>query len=329
MIFFLKSEDDIMKYIDTQFLRAFGIILIINSHLDHYYPIPYIGTGGALGNSIFFFLSAFGIYLSQQRSHKLFKEWITVRISRIYPSLWIVLALLVIPLMIAGGKITTANLTNVIGYFFNPYFWFLQTLLVFYLLTYYLIKNNQQKNILCVLLGLIVIYFVSYCKWVDLSKWSIEKYPFDHIHYLMIFIFGIFIAMHNEKIKYTGYSNYFTVIFFVVLIYAHKFMMTKGLYPEFQFIQQAAMYPIVYYLLKISRSPFVLAGLVKSKIIFPIAKFLSDHTLEIYMIHETISHSVLKLQLPFPTNVFIFLLLTFVLATIVKRLAEIFRYTIT
>ena len=80
-----------MKNPDTQFLRAVAILLVINSHLDRYYPMQHIGTGGAIGNSIFFFLSAFGLYLSQQKQSQYFKEWFTNRISRIYPSLWIVL----------------------------------------------------------------------------------------------------------------------------------------------------------------------------------------------------------------------------------------------
>ena len=188
--------------------------------------------------------------------------------------------------------------------------------------------NNQQKNILGTLLVLVVVYFVCYFTVVDLSKWSIEKGPFDRIHYLMIFIFGIFLAMHNDKIKYTGYNNYLIIIFLVILMYAHKYMMTKGLYPEFQFIQQAVMYPLVLYLLKISRSLFILTTLMKSKIISSIVRFLSDHTLEIYMIHETIGHPILKLQLTFPYNVFVFLTLSLILAAIVKKLSERFRNAI-
>jgi len=69
-----------MKYPDTQFLRALAILLVINSHLDKYYRIPYIGMGGAIGNSMFFFLSAFGLYLSQQKQSQNFKEWFTRRI---------------------------------------------------------------------------------------------------------------------------------------------------------------------------------------------------------------------------------------------------------
>lgn len=47
---------------DTEFLRCVAIIMIVNSHLDVFYPIPALGTGGAIGNSLFFMLSSFGLF---------------------------------------------------------------------------------------------------------------------------------------------------------------------------------------------------------------------------------------------------------------------------
>src|SRR4030042_3345536 len=109
-----------MNYPDTQFIRALGMILIINSHLDHYYPIPYIGTGGAIGNSIFFFLSAYGIYLSQKKNSKPFSEWFKGRISRIYPSMWIDLVFLKMPIIVSSGELNADYITIFMGQFFNP-----------------------------------------------------------------------------------------------------------------------------------------------------------------------------------------------------------------
>lgn len=317
-----------MNYPDTQFLRAIGIILILNSHLDGYYPIQYLATGGAIGNSIFFFLSAFGIYLSQQSNGKPFKDWFAGRISRIYPSLWIVLFFLAMPIMISNGQLHVLDIFPFMGTFFNPPYWFLQLLLVYYLLSYHLLKNTQMRTTVALFLALSVIYILYYSMCLDLSKWSLEKLPLDLIHYFMIFLFGIFIASKNKDIVYSGYCNYLILIFLVVLIYTHKFMILKGLYPEFQIIQQAAMYPIVYYLLKISRSPFIMNSVMKSKITEPIIQFISNHTLEIYMIHETINQQVINLKLIFPCNLLFFLTLTLIFSAIVKILADRLRNAI-
>jgi hypothetical protein len=314
-----------LKYPDTQFLRALAIIIIINSHLDRYYPIPYIGTGGAIGNSIFFFLSSFGIFLSQQKQNKPFSEWYAGRIGRIYPSLWIVLSSMTLPIMIMNGEISSDMVITVIGFFLNPPYWFLQMLLVYYLLAFPLLKEDSKNNALVIFTILIIIYFGIYITWVDHSKWSIEKLPFVLIHYFMIFIFGIYVARKNKNIAYSGPGNYFFLIFFIALIYTHKFLMTKGLYLEYQFLQQAAMYPVVYYQLKISRSPFIASKLLGTNTFSRTVQFLSNNTLEIYMVHETISSPILKLQMPFPVNLIVFLVVTFCLSAIVNRLANKMR----
>lgn len=314
-----------MNYPDTQFLRALGMILIINSHLSHYYPIPYIGTGGALGNSIFFCLSAFGIYLSQKNKHKPFSEWFKGRIIRIYPSIWIVLVFLALPIMLMLGQVNDEYIMTFIGHFFNPRHWFIRALLVYYLLSFFLLGDDQRTKLFSVFALSGVLYFIIYFTYVDLSKWTVEDTSIKLIHYFMIFLFGIYLASKNKSIRYTGMHNYFILILLVAVVYGHKFLMAKGLYPEFQFIQQAAMYPIVFYLLKISRSPFVLSGLMQSKIISSPVKFISNHTLELYITQETIHHPVLKLNFPFPLNAITFILLIFILSALVNRLASAIR----
>lgn len=312
-----------MNFPDTQFIRALGMLLIINSHLDGYYPIPHIGTGGALGNSIFFCLSAFGIYLSQQTNCKSFSEWFKGRIIRIYPSMWIVHIFLTMTIMIILGNFNTDYVMTFIGHFFNPPHWFIRVLLIYYVLAFFFLKPGQKSELFCMFGVLSIIYFSLYFFWLDLSQWSVEAPPFKLIHYFIIFLFGIYLAEKNKSITYTGSHNFVVLLLLVALVYGHKFLMTKGLYPEFQFSQQVAMYPIIFYLLKISRSPFVSSMLSKSTVVSSIVKFISDHTLELYMIQETLAGPVLKLNLSFPLNAITFICSTFILSSIVKRLADI------
>lgn len=299
--------------------------MIINSHMYDYYPIPYVGTGGALGNSIFFFFSAYGIYLSQQKSRKPFSEWFKGRISRIYPSIWIVLIFLKMPIMLILGNFNADYIITFIGQFFNPPHWFLRLLLVYYLLSFFLLKAEQKNKLFCMFGVLGILYFALYFSWLDLSKWTVEDQPFKLIHYFMIFLFGIYVAIKNKSITYTGSHNYTVLLLLVALVYGHKFLMTKGLYPEFQFIQQAAMYPILYYLLKISRSPFVSVRLMQSKMISSVVEFISNHSLELYIVQETIVHQVLKLNFPFPLNMITFIVLTFIISAIVNKISGIIR----
>jgi len=57
--------------------------------------------------------------------------------------------------------------------------------------------------------------------------------------------------------------------------------MAKGYLLELQFLQQAAMYPVVYYSLKVARSPYIVTKVMGFRGCSVPAAFLSAHTLEI------------------------------------------------
>ena len=116
----------------------------------------------------------------------------------------------------------------------------------------------------------------------------------------MIFIFGIFIAKKSKDIVFSGIKDYFIAIAIVDLIYFHKFLMLKGFCLEYQFLQQLAIYPLVYYLLKISRSHFIMTNIMQAPYLSRIVDFLANHTLEIYMVHQTISAPILIYANAFP-----------------------------
>ncbi len=80
---------------DTDFLIFLAIILIINWHLDILYPIKHLATGGAIGPSLFFMLSAYGLYFSFTPQTS-FLTFISNRIKKIYPSVWLELLIIFI-----------------------------------------------------------------------------------------------------------------------------------------------------------------------------------------------------------------------------------------
>ena len=161
---------DFMKN-DTNFLRFFAIALIINSHLDNYYPIRFFATGGAMGNALFFVLSSFGLFLSAQNNLKPFTEWYTQRIKRIYPTVWTVVILLTLPYKIYMDAFDLKNLLIFFGNFFYPPFWFLQALMLFYILIYFIIKKYNVRKIYYWLFAVSVLYAFTYLNFLDLSKW--------------------------------------------------------------------------------------------------------------------------------------------------------------
>ena len=133
-------------------MRFLAVILITNSHIGPLYPphLQFLSTGGALGNSLFFFCSGFALYLSNRDTG--FAPWAIRRFTRIYPSLWIFMTVCFL------GGIQSFRLPDII----IPTFWFLQAIFVFYVFFFYSIKFFERqlwKVCAAFIFPLLVTYF--------------------------------------------------------------------------------------------------------------------------------------------------------------------------
>jgi len=307
---------------DTNFLRFIAILFIINSHLDAYYPVSYFATGGALGNALFFTLSAFGLLLSETNNPRNFTNWYARRITRIYPSVWVVLIILTIPYKISIGSFDINDILTFMGNLFYPPFWFLQAIMIFYFIIFFIIKKYNVRKVYYFLSALAVFYVVIYLSYLDLSVWCIEDPPFKFIFYLMIFIFGVFLADKNKTITYSGIQDWLILFSLIIIMYGHKYLMMKHVLTSIQFIQQLILFPVIYFFFKISRSNLIQKKIMCAPVTSSIINFFSDRTLEIYIVSVYISLMVIKLNIPFPINIVVFLIITFMLATLTKYVSK-------
>lgn len=316
----MKQHDESKN--DTVFLRFIAILLILNSHLDAYYPIKYLGTGGAIGNTLFFILSSFGLLISQQSKPQNFQSWFSKRVGRIYPSACIVALLLLIPIKIFYNLIDFVDL-NVLTDFFFPPFWFLRALIVFYFLGWFIIKDFTTKKwyIAAGLSVLLYIYF--YIFHLDHSSYYLEELPFKVFYYFIAFLFGIILAHKNRDICYDGKRDYSYFLLSILVMYTHKVLFQNGMFEDLQCIQQLACLVAAYYLFKISKSPLIKEKLMNS-VVSVIIKYISSITLELYMVHVVVSPIIMSRQLPFPLSVVVFLIFTVLLAAIIKSLSTLF-----
>ncbi len=308
---------------DTNFLRVVAIFLIINSHLDAYYPIPYLGTGGAMGNSLFFVLSSFGLFLSERKQPRPFIEWYTQRIKRIYPTVWIVLIILTLPYKLYMNAFDIKNILVFCGNFFYPPFWFLQVLMIYYCLMFFIVKHYRVRKVYYWLFSLSVLYAFVYLNYLDLSEWTVEDDPFQYIFYLMIFMFGAFLADRNDTIRYSGILDWGVLCLTVFIIYTHKFLMLKGIASSFQFIQQFFMFPFIYYCFKVSRSGLIQKDIMSLPTIAAMINYVSNLTLELFLVHLYVIILFANVKIAFPINIILVLIVTFILAGVVKVLSKL------
>ncbi|MFM7590500.1 MAG: acyltransferase family protein, partial [Isosphaeraceae bacterium] len=76
---------------ETIVVRCLAALLIANSHLSDYYPIPQLAGDGLLGNSLFFLLSGYGLAKGDAHARRRPGDWFGRRLRKIYPSVVIVL----------------------------------------------------------------------------------------------------------------------------------------------------------------------------------------------------------------------------------------------
>ena len=194
--------------------------------------------------------------------------------------------------------------------------------MIYYFIGYFIIRKYDDKKTMLVALVLLVGYIIFYATYIDLSTFSVEKLPTDQFYYMGIFIFGIYLGSRNDKIKYDGVSDVIACLLILLAIYGHKYLMLKGLYLQFQFIQQFLMFPLEFTLLKISRSSLVTNKLMNLTILSYPINCISKSTLEIYLVHTVLARLKIYSWFDFPLNVAAFLLLTFIFVVIVRELTR-------
>jgi hypothetical protein len=293
--------------------------------MDDYYPVKILATGGMIGNALFFALSSFGLYLSWTINPKqTFSSWYGSRIMRIYPSVWIIVIFVIFPLSLLLGTFKVHELLAFVGKLFYPPFWFLQALMIYYLILYFILRN-YSKLVLLTIAVFTTITYGTYYYHLDLSKYSIESTPFRIVFYFAIFLWGIYLASIKATLRYQGCIDYVLAFLCIGIMYLHKYMQLKGEYASLQFIQQLVTFPLIYYLFKIAKSPLVSDGIMNHRVVGNLFNYLSTITLELFMINNLIGDIVATMTVKFPFNVSILLSINFIFAAAVYYTAQPIR----
>jgi peptidoglycan/LPS O-acetylase OafA/YrhL len=307
----------------TNFLRVLALALVVNSHMDELYPrkLAVLATGGMMGNALFFMLSSLGLILSMQARQRSFGEWYGRRITRIYPSVWVIVILLTFPLDIYRGATHLGNVLDQMNKFFYPPFWFLEALMIYYVFVFFIINHYSDRRLAWVASLVVAIYVLYYVFLLDLTKFSIEGTPFRLIFYFLVVLWGIFLGSRGEKIQYKGPQDVLFLLLSIACIYAHKFLMLHGRYDSFQFVQHLAAFPMLYYFLKVAKSNFISHTIMGGRYLGATLTFVSAATLEVFMVNNTIDFLGPKLG-SFPVNVISLLVLNLGLALLIFYCAK-------
>ena len=288
-------------------LRALAACLITNSHFTGIYPTDLIANGGLIGDVLFFAVSGYCLAnVKYELSVAGFVRWYGKRIWRIYPPVLLMTALY----MLLGAYTTEEH--GLFWWFFYPtYYHFVASIMVLYIPFFFIMKLDVlRKRIggLMAAVGLVwlAVYFTVY----DSSYYHIDtvREPMIRFLYMESILLGAWFRLKGEKLRNHFRPLYplLTLLAFVLYFGSKLLFSKRAAFASLQFLNQIAIFVLLFFLF---RTFCGLDGRLE-RLPSPLkrgTRFLSDMTLEIYVVQYVIIDAVRALGLAFPLN---FLLLT-------------------
>jgi peptidoglycan/LPS O-acetylase OafA/YrhL len=316
------------RLIDTAPLMALAAALIVNSHLEDYYPKAFLAADGLLGNSLFFLLSGFGVQLSEAKNHRSFFSYYRRRISRLYPAL----ILCVLFFSVIGGDAWQgwSAMPYIRTYLWPTGYAFIACIVPFYAIFYFIARARSIR--VYVLVGLVTLVFYLICYIPDalsipsnahLAMGGRRGYMHETAYFEVMLLGGVLALAANAKrhLPRAGPGFHFATAAVLVIYFSLKFIMVVQ-----------AHFARCYGLLQLLML-FACGGLFISLTSEPVirfyqsitplrwlTRFVAGLTLEIYLVHLCLLHYSWLAGIKFPLNLLALMVVTLAASFLLSRI---------
>lgn len=306
------------KVLGIELLKFLAAVLITNSHFKLLYVEPFtpLGTFGAPGNALFFFISGYTLMLGRKGS---FGVWYKRRIQRIWPSV-IAWSSFVAPIFFRQS-------IHWQDIWLAGDFWFIHCIVVYYAIFYFLIPYLEKwiKPLLGVSILMAVLYFFI---GMPITPYSIYLESFHYVCFFGIMLMGAYLASkRNERPNLKTWKSLSLTFVMLVLFYAIQ-MVGKGkigiLY-YFQIVSLFPLYGFIYYLY-VSVCGAWADKLVKTAV-GTVIRFVAALTLEIYLVGFLMCFCMMGYNHLFPLNLLMTFFVIVFVAYVVKIVGNFFSQT--
>lgn len=182
-------------------MKCMAAIFITNSHFQPLYEgvNTAFATFGVQGNALFFFVAGYLLMMGFGKHKELsFIDWFKGKIRRLWPAvfIWVVAANLIWDAPLTFDKLILGS-----------DYWFLQTIVVYYVLFYLLIKVLPAKcrfggnKYLLSLFGLAVACSVAYFFWMPVAEGSPFHTSFHFVCHFSIMMMGALVYVCRDRIR--------------------------------------------------------------------------------------------------------------------------------
>lgn len=296
----MKTRD-----VAIDFVKVIATCLVLNSHMGICYgKYSALATGGGLGDALFFFVSGFVLFLGRRNN---FIDWYKRRIGRIFPT---VIAVALVSCLIFGNRLGFIQVVSAENY------WFLQCILVCYVLMYPIIRYDLSLKVLIPISVVVFVLAYFFLFNIDGQLFYGINNKFRWLVYFSIMLIGGGISKNSHKIPNSKYSLLWLLLC-VVAWYGINYIAQGRWVQLFSYIPLVGFCVSVYLL---GKSPFIERCFSK-KISGNVLYIIGNLCLESYLIQKLIFTDILNHL--FPLNIPIIMLAVLLAAYFLHILSEI------
>jgi peptidoglycan/LPS O-acetylase OafA/YrhL len=295
---------------DTRIVRCVAVLLIANSHLTDFYPIPQLAGDGLLGNSLFFLLSGFGLAMGDRKGLRPAGDWFSRRLLKIYPSVAIVLAFTAVydfpALRIDRAVEIPWGLVWPIRY---P---FVRQITTFYLIYFVWSRTRLAAYPVALIVGLIPVYAI----WRHLAPEATRTHAVHWVYYFQMLLLGVAVARTQTQRPRLpkNFAAFALPVAFLTYV-GTKFVLSRaGEAEEKVYLLHMLALPVLLLILYALSDARLIARIDRFPMISRFVDWLSGATFEVYLVHYLILELEWVRSLPLPANLVVFGLGTFVAA---------------
>ena len=290
----------------VDFVKFIAVLLVLNSHMGICYgSYSSLATGGGIGDALFFFISGFTLFIGRKMD---WVNWCKRRIGRIYPTIF---AMGMVASVFFGKDFDFLEVITAGNY------WFLQCILICYLILYPIIYNGWKLN-RCILISVAVVliaYFFIY-DFEGQMFYGVDNL-FRWIFYFSIMLIGGWTYLNNGKIQYKKW-HLPAAVMCIFLWYGINYI-ARGV-ENLAIVSMIPLVGICYFVYSIGKSSWI-QHLFEHKICGNILFIMGNLCLESYMIQKYIFTDAMNSL--FPLNIPIVMIMVFIAAYLLRILSSI------
>lgn len=282
-------------------MKVLAAFCITWSHCSILLPnnLQFLITGGALGNSVFFFCSGYTLLMGRDDN---FPNWYKRRIKRIYPVLltWYFL------LGLFNGRDI-----SVVDLIFPKEYWFVWCIMIYYAIFFFIKKYLIDHLKISLTIFLCIVYI---CNLFMVSQTQSMMYATMDFMYISYFLFMLLGAITSRiDCNFNKKNTYLLIMIGSFLLY-YVCLLFYGISPYLCHFQIISLIMLLIFVCSLCLCLQSFESIKKVASIWGV-KYISALTLEIYIVQPLINNSLNNL---FPLNIIVILIMILLSAYLLK-----------